>query len=500
MERREFLKTLAVAGMGATLPLRANTAMELVTQDALSLSRMIHSKEVSCVETMTAFLDRIEAVNPTFNAIVSIADRTALLEEAKRADAELSRGDSRGWMHGFPIAIKDLANATGFVTTSGSPIFKDNVAESDSLHVARMKAAGGIVIGKTNVPEFGLGSQSYNPVFGATGCAYDSSRTAGGSSGGAASALALSMLPVADGSDMMGSLRNPGAFNNIIGFRPTPGVVPLGNDLTETLACNGPMARTVSDTAMLLSSIAGKDAAHPNTLPMDPAQFAQPLARDWKNARIGWLGDFDGYLATEPGVLELCETALDGFRAVGIKVEDYNLGYDMKSLWQTWLTYRHWMNRSRGIALYDNPATRSQLKPELIWEVEGGASTTGDDLSKAMAARGQFYQAVAGAFKEVDFLVLPTAQVFPFDKTIHWPKEIAGREMDTYHRWMEVVVPGTMSGCPVINVPAGFNEQGLPMGLQIIGPRYQDFSVLQVAYAYEQATRWNLDHPPSTIA
>lgn len=499
MRRREFLASTVIAAAGLARPLRANQPTEIVHMDAVGLSRAIHARTVSCVEVMSAYLRQISTYNPRFNAIVSMVSDDQLMVAARNADQALALGQDRGWMHGFPMAIKDLANAKGFATTSGSTIFANNVATKDSVHVARMKAAGGIVIGKTNVPEFGLGSQSYNRVFGSTKSAYNDSKTAGGSSGGAASALALRMLPVADGSDMMGSLRNPGAFNNVIGFRPTPGVVPLGSDLAETLSCNGPMARTVTDTARLLATIAGPDQSVPNALPIDPSLFAQSLRRDWSGGRIGWLGDFDGYLPMEPGVLAVCETALDGFRQAGFKVDAYELGYPMADLWQTWLTYRHWGNRTQAMTLYNDPALRAQLKPELIWEIEGGAKYTAEDVAGAMRARGRWYQTLVKAFETVDFLVLPTAQVFPFDAEINWPQEIAGKTMDTYHRWMEVVIPGTMSGCPVINVPAGFSVAGLPMGLQIIGRRYHDFDVLQAAFAYEQASRWNLDYLPPAL-
>lgn len=499
--RRTFMSalgglTLATGLAGQT---RAAASGGIVSMDAIALSLAIHQGSVSCVEVMAAYLDQIDRFNPVVNAIVSRAPRESLMRQAAQLDGLLKKGCDLGWMHGFPVAIKDLSDAEGFVTTAGSPIFKDRVARADALHVARMKAAGAIVIGKTNVPEFGLGSQTYNPVFGATKTPYDPERTAGGSSGGAAAALASRMVPVADGSDMMGSLRNPGAYNNVIGFRPTPNLVPLGQSLGETLACNGPMARTVEDAAQLLAIMAGPDPRYPTALPIDPRTFKGSLDREWRGARIGWLGDFNGYLAMAPGVLAVCEQALKGFTAAGFEVVGYDLGYPMAELWETWLTYRHWMNRSRGLALYDDPELRKQLKPEHIWELEGGMEITGDQVSTAIQARGRFYQRVSSALEELDFLVLPTAQVFPFFADETWPRAIAGRQMDTYHRWMEVVVPGTLSGCPVINVPAGFNASGLPMGIQIIGRRYQDFKVLQAAYAYQQSTRWNLDLPPPLL-
>ena len=260
------------------------------------------------------------------------------------------------------------------------------------------------------------------------------------------------------------------------------------------------MGRNVSDTAMLLSTMAGHHPSSPSSLDSQPEEFARALDRDFKGTKIGWLGDFNGYLAMEDGVLPLCEKALDGFRNTGCNVDPVTLDYSMEELWQTWLTFRHWIVRSHALPLYENPKTRALLKPELIWEIEAGAGISGAQVAKASAARGRWYAALLKAFSKYDYLVLPTAQVFPFDASIHWPKEIAGRSMDTYHRWMEVVIPGTLSGCPVINVSAGFGENGLPMGLQIIGKRYADFETLQMGYAYEQSTRWNLDRHPAILS
>jgi amidase len=506
ISRRDFLQhTGAGLASAATLSAIPNSIVyamgkkgnNIVGLSALELSKAIHKREISCVDVMNAYLGHIEKINPTYNAIISLRGRENLLAEAKQCNNELVKGHSRGWMHGFPHAIKDLADVKGLKTTMGSPIFKDNIAKADSILTARVKKAGAIIIGKTNVPEFGLGSHTYNPVFGPTLNPYDGKSSAGGSSGGAAASLALQMLPVADGSDLMGSLRNPAAFNNVIGFRPTPGLVPLSDSFKEELPCNGPMGRNVSDTAMFLSTLAGHHPASPSSLNSNPADFTRPLAKDFKGVKVGWLGDFNGYLSMENGVLNLCEKALQGFRDVGAEVDPVTLDYSMAELWQTWLTFRHWLVRARALPLYDNSKTRALLKPEAIWEIEGGVNLTADAISQASSARARWYAALLEAFNTHDYLVLPTAQVFPFYASIHWPKQIAGREMDTYHRWMEVVIPGTLSGCPVVNVPAGFGANGLPMGLQIIGKRYADFSVLQMAYAYEQATRWNLDmHPP----
>lgn len=507
--RRDMLRNTAVLGAAGALSVQAAGATGIrkpprlrdnpLYWTALRLSQAIKKREISCVEVMAAHLSMRESLNPTFNALVSLADPDVLIIQAKEYDAELARGEYRGWMHGFPVAIKDLANAKGFVTSNGSPIFRDNVAQDDTIHVARMKQAGVIVTGKSNVPEFGLGSQSYNTVFGVTKNAYDDKSTAGGSSGGAAVALALRLQPVADGSDFMGSLRNPAGYNNVIGFRPTPGLVPLSRSFIEELPCNGPMARNVSDVARLLATMAGHDVRSPSSLPMDNSQFEKPLDRDFKGSRIGWLGDFSGYLAMEEGVLELSEKALSKFEAVGATVEHASVDFSMPELWQIWLVFRHWLNRGKMGELYENEELRKQLKPEAAWEAAGASDLTALDVYAASAGRARWYAALQQAFERYDFLVLPTAQVFPFDASIHWPKSIAGKTMDTYHRWMEVVIPGTLAGCPVINVPAGFGATGLPMGLQIIGPRYKDFAVLQMAYAYEQAARWNIDVLPNAL-
>ena len=506
--RREFVKHTGLGMVGVavmnTMPLSLAHAAQpnggaITSLSALDLSKAIHTRQLSCLEVMNAYLDHIDKVNPVFNAIISLRNRGQLLAEARLCDDELSKGSSRGWMHGFPHAIKDLADVKGMKTSMGSPIFKDNIASKDSILAERIKNAGAIIIGKTNVPEFGLGSHTYNPLFGPTLNPYDGKSSAGGSSGGAAAALALQLVPVADGSDLMGSLRNPAAFNNVIGFRPTPGLVPLGDSFKEELPCNGPMGRTVADTAKLLSTIAGHHPASPTSLDSRPEDYAQPLERDFKGTRIGWLGDFNGYLSMEAGVLPLCEAALQNFRDIGASVEALTLDFSMEELWQTWLTFRHWIVRAGALSLYENPKTRALLKPEAIWEIEGGEGMTAMDVASASAARGRWYAALLKAFQTHDYLVLPSAQVFPFDASMHWPKQINGRKMDTYHRWMEVVIPGTLSGCPVAAVPAGFGANGLPAGLQIIGKRYGDFATLQMAYAYEQASRWNLERQSAVL-
>jgi amidase len=425
------------------------------------------------------------------------------LRQSDERDHQLARGEYQGWMHGFPQAVKDLTATSGIVTTFGSPAFSGFVPVQDALMVERMKRSGAIIIGKTNTPEFGLGSQTHNPVFGATLNPYDTSKTSGGSSGGAAVAVAMRMLPVADGSDLMGSLRNPAAFNNIFGMRPSIGRVPgapAPDVFLHHLGTAGPMARTVTDLAMLLSVQAGFDAQAPLSMQQDPGIFTGSLQRDFKGARIGWLGDLGGYLAMEPGVLGLCESALKDFETIGCVVEPALPDFPPQRLWDAWLVLRHWLVAGGPAGqLYQDPQKRATLKPEAVWEIEAGLRLGALDVHKASVTRSAWYQAIRKLFERYDYLVLPSAQVFPFDAATHWPREINGRTMDTYHRWMEVVVPGTMTGCPVIGVPAGFNPAGLPMGLQIVGKAQADLEVLQLAFAYEQATQWVQKRPPGLL-
>lgn len=478
---------------------------EIVTWDATTLSRQLHDRAVSCREVMSAYLDHIDAANPLVNAIVSRRERAALLAEADAADRELSAGRSRGWMHGFPQAIKDLSDARGLPTTQGSPLLVGPIAVEDSLMAARMRAAGALFIGKTNTPEFGLGSQSYNPVFGATRNAFDHTRTAGGSSGGAAAALAMRMLPVADGSDMMGSLRNPAAFNHVIGFRPSFGRVPglAADPFGQQLSTNGPMGRTVEDVVRLLEIQSGFDRRVPLSLgePLRPdrGEFGDALARDTSGVRIGWLGDWRGHLAMESGVLPLCARALARFADLGCRVEEVDLPFSAETLWESWTTLRHWAVAGSLGAYYTDPATRERLKPEAQWEVERGLRLSARDIHAANVQRGDAYRAWSALFERFDYLAMPSAQVFPFDVETRWPREIAGRTLDSYHRWMEVVVPASMLGAPAISLPAGTSDGGLPMGFQLIGRPRDDWGVLQLARAFE-AVSGDLARLPPTLA
>jgi amidase len=471
---------------------------EITSLDALALSAAVKSRQLSCVEVMDAFLDRIELLNPNVNAIVSLQPRDLLRKQAQQRDAQLARGEPCGPLHGLPAAIKDLEPTDGIRTTLGSPLFRDFVPRTDSIVAERIKRAGAILIGKTNVPEFGLGSHTFNPVFGTTFNAYDQSRTAGGSSGGAAVALALRMLPVADGSDHAGSLRNPAAFNNVFGFRTSFGRVPADwrEVFMPSLSVHGPMARNLPDLALLLSVIAGYDARVPLSNRQDPSRFREPLKRELKGIRLAWLGDFGGYLPFEAGVLDLCRRALRSFEELGCVVEEARPDYPIDRVWQNWLKLRSWQVGALLKEAYADRARRALIKPEAQWEIERGFKVSAYDIADASAVRSMWYHAVRAMFEKFDFLILPSAQVFPFDASLRWPREINGTAMDTYHRWMEVSIPITMSGCPALNVPAGFDARGLPMGIQIAGPNHAEMACMQLAYAYDEATRWVTSRPP----
>jgi len=470
--------------------------MDTTAFSASALSTAIRSRQVSCREAMQATLARIAEVNPLHNAIVSLRDEDVLLREADARDAELRRGVTTtgpvGWMHGMPQAIKDIALTEGLRSTQGSPLLRDFVPAEDGLMVQRMKAAGCIVIGKTNTPEFGLGSHTFNEVFGVTRNAFDARKSAGGSSGGAAVALALHMLPVADGSDFMGSLRNPAGWNNVFGMRPSQGRVPLwpvADVWVSQLGTEGPMGRTVEDVARLLDVQAGPDARLPLSLAQH-APFADGLqGLDCQRVRIGWLADLGGHLAMEPGVLDTCEQALNRLEGLGCTVEPATLGTAPEPIWDAWRVWRRWLVAARIAPFLVKPGNRALIKPEALWEHEQAQGLTGAQVLAASAQRSAFHRHLLTRFEHFDFLALPSAQVWPFDAALRWPTHIAGREMDTYHRWMEVVIYATFAGLPCISVPAGFSAQGLPMGLQLIGRPQADAEVLRLAHAYERAAQ-----------
>ena len=506
LDRRSALALAGGAALAAASgppapALAATHASDLVMMDAVALAGAIRARHVSCAEVIGDYLDHIEALNPKVNAIVALQDRAALIAQARERDAQLARGDRLGPLHGFPHAVKDLAPVKGIRMTRGSPIFKDFIPAADGLTAERLRAAGVIFIGKTNAPEFGLGSHTYNPVYGVTRNAYDQSRSAGGSSGGAAVALALRMAPLADGSDYGGSLRNPAGWNNVFGFRTSYGRVPTEarDAWLPTMGVTGPMARNVPDLALLLGVQAGYDARLPLSMTGDASEISGRLQRDFKGARIAWGGDFKGYLPYEPGVLEVCRGALKAFESLGCVVEEAQPDYSIEAVWQAWRRLRAWQSGGELLALYNDPAKRALMKPEAIYEVETGLKLSAYEITAASVVRTEWYQAVRRFFKTYDYFVLPTAQLFPFDADLHWPKEIAGKTMETYHEWMKVTLPITMSGCPALAAPAGFSDQGLPIGIQLVAANHGELACLQLAHAYDAATRWTARRLPPLL-
>ncbi|MEQ1939801.1 amidase [Mesorhizobium sp. CN5-321] len=482
--------------MGANRPETRHTvplAGDICRLPAVELVAGIKARRLSVREVVTAFLDRIEAVNDKVNAVVSLRGRDDILREADAADALPPDAAARaGALFGLPVAIKDLAQTRGLKTTLGSPIFADFVPDEDEFFVARMREAGAIVIGKTNTPEFGLGSNTYNPVFGVTLNAFDPRWIAGGSSGGAAVALALDMVPLADGSDFGGSLRNPAAYNNVYGFRPSQGLVPAGpmpEVFHAQMGVEGPMARCVADLALLLDVQAGYDPRAPLSVE-STGGFLDGLAEQAKGGRIGWLGDLGGVLPMEDGVLRLCEEALKRFAEAGFEAEPLLPDFDFEALWQAFVTLRQATSGCALKMLADDPAKRPLLKPEALWEAEGAARLTAPQIHAASSVRTAWHRSFLSLFERFDFLALPSAQVFPFDAGVHWPDRVGGQAMDSYHRWIQVCSLATLACAPAVNVPAGFSVDGKPMGLQLIGRPRGDMAVLRAAAAYEAALPW----------
>ncbi len=449
------------------------------------MAGMIRRKEISARELLAAHLKQIERVNPRVNAIVTlIADRA--METARRADEAQARGERLGPLHGIPVAHKDLFDTAGVRTTYGSRIFKDHVPEQDAIIVERAKKAGAISIGKTNTPEFGAGSQTFNEVFGATRNPYDPTKTCGGSTGGGAVALACGMAPLADGTDNGGSLRNPAAYCGVVGLRPSPGRVPgrAAGNAWATLSVDGPMARRVADVALFLSAVAGPDPRSPIAIDQPGSRFAGDLARDFKGVRVAWFKDLGG-IPFDRRVREAVNAQRRVFEDLGCIVEEAepdfagaNEAYNVLRAWGYVSAHAENLRKHRDL-----------LKDTIVFEVERGLKLTAEDLAIAMARRAQVWDRMRVFQEKYEYFIVPSTQVPPFPLDQQYVTEIEGVKMGTYIDWMRCCYLITATECPSLSVPCGFTLEGLPVGFQIVGRHRGEWSVLQLGHAFERATQ-----------
>ena len=468
---------------------------DLCFTPATELHRLYRQRKTSPLEVMRAVLERVDAVNPKLNAIVTL-EREPALKAARTATAALKKGKKLGPLHGVPVTIKDLTHTKGIRTTWGSKVFEHNVPDEDSLIVERLKAAGAIILGKTNTPEFGAGGNTFNAVFGATRNPWNPALTCGGSSGGAAVALATGMGPIAQGSDTGGSLRTPAAFCGVVGFRTSPGLVPyypkaLGWD---SIGVTGPMARTVADTALMLSVIAGPDDRSPISYDADTAAFPRavksPSIKGW---RVAWTPDLSGLIPVDGEVAQVAERATRVFRSLGAKVEsaccDFSEINDI-------------VLGTRGLAMVASHADKlakwkDQMQKGLVWNIEQGLRLTPEEIARAELLRTILWHRVRTFMETRELLILPTVAVPPFPVEQPYPTEINGKPLDNYTQWFFLTYGITLTGLPVISVPCGFTKSGLPVGLQIVGRRRQEAMVLRAAAAFEAVAPWADKIPPT---
>jgi amidase len=458
---------------------------EVCYMSARELVRAIGARELSATEVVRAHLAQIERVNPSVNAIVTLLAEQALAS-ARAADERSAAGLPVGPLHGIPMAHKDTHETAGVRTTFGSPLLAENVPDRDELVIERLRAAGVITLGKTNVPEFAAGSHTFNTVFGATRNPYDPGRSAGGSSGGAAAALACGMHPLADGSDMGGSLRNPASFCNVVGLRPSPGRVPSwpAPDGFGTIGVQGPMARSVADVALLLSVLAGPDPRSPIALGDPGASFAELPPREMRGLRVAWTPDLGGAVPVQREVRDVVESAVRVFEDLGAVVRpDCPDLTDAEEVFRT-LRAAHFA-AGFGPLLDEH---RALIKPSLVWNIEAGLALSAQDIVRAQLRHTELFHRVREFFGRYDVLVAPVSQVVPFDIELEYPGEIEGERMHSYLDWMRSAYLISVTGCPALSVPAGFTPGGLPVGVQIVGPHRAELAVLQVGHAFEQAT------------
>lgn len=462
-------------------------ASELCFLTATELAELVRNREISAVELMKAHLAQVERVNPQVNAIVTFHPERALAR-AREADARQARGEALHLLHGLPTAHKELVPTRGVRTTWGSPIYRDFVPDEDALIVDRQAAAGAISVGKTNTPEFGAGAQTFNAVFGATRNPYDVSRTCGGSSGGAAVALACGMVPIADGSDLGGSLRNPASFCNVVGLRASAGRVPKHPSKLawNTLSVQGAMGRTVQDVALLMQAISGPDPRVPISLTEPGSLFAGPLAREFAGTRVAWAPALGALAPVDARVVAAIEAQRPTFEALGCRTEEAIADFsDARDVFHVQRAMIFAASHAEHLQRH-----RELLKDTVIWNIEQGLKLTAAQIAEAELKRTQLFLRVHEFFERYEFLVLPTAQVLPFPVDEPWVREIDGRPMADYLEWMTSCWLITVTGHPAVSVPCGFSPEGLPIGVQIVGRFRDDFGVLQLAYAFQQATRF----------
>ncbi len=481
-------QVLGAAASSAQAPAQPGRP-ELCEMSAVELAARLARKEVSAREVMTAHLAQIERLNPKVNAIVTLVAEQAMAG-ASRADEAIMRRDAVGVLHGLPVAHKDLVDTAGIRTTYGSPFYRDNVPSRDALIVSRIRAAGAITVGKTNTPEFGAGSQTFNTVFGATGNPYDPTKTCGGSSGGAATAVAARMLPIADGSDTGGSLRNPPAFCNVVGLRPSPGRVASESTSWSPLSVTGPIARSVADVALFLSAVAGPNSRSPLSIQEDPARFRAPLGRQFKGVRVAWWRGLGG-IPFESEIRRVVDGNRKIFEELGCVVEEAEP--DFTGVDEAFPLLRYAANHPQYA-----PLVRQRpewVKDTIKYEVAQAERATAADVGRALARQARMYDESRQFFERYDYFILPVTQVEPFAVDTPYPTEIAGTAMTTYIDWMRSCWYVSMMSNPAISVPAGFSATGLPVGLQIVGRHRDEWSVLQLAHAFEQSTRHGQRRP-----
>lgn len=458
---------------------------------AIDLAKAIQNKEYKVREIVEIHLSQIKKINPKVNAIVSLDEERAL-KDADKADKQLISGQSVGPLHGLPVAIKDIHHVKGFPTTYGSVALRDNVVSRDEILVERLRSAGAIIIGKTNVPEFAAGAHTFNKLFGTTRNPYDLSRTAGGSSGGAAVAVATGMLPLSDGSDMGGSLRYPAAFNNVVGLRPSPGRVPdMKKAMYSPLQVQGPIARNVQDVSLMMTIISGADNRSPLSITESGSLFLKPFNTDLTDLRVAWTADLGGTVPVDPEVKRILENQMEVFRSLGCQVEeacpDFSAAEEIFQILRSFemeLTFSDLFDRFQDV-----------MKPSFVWNIKKGRQLRGTDIGRAERLRHELFHRLREFFKQYDVLLLPVSQVPPFDAELEYPQEVAGVKMETYIEWMKSCYYITVTGCPALSVPGGFTDEGLPIGLQIVGPYRSDYEVLRIGHAYEQATNYGSRRP-----